>query len=504
MIGKINRICIVGAGFGGITAARVLKSMGYMVSVYDKEAEVGGVWTASRRYPGLTTQNPASTYCMSDFPMPKDYPEWPTGKQVQEYMQSYCEHYGFTRNIHLNTEVTHARYDKEKEKWVVSLCCDGKNSEEYFDYLIVANGIFSVPNIPDYPGMDGFIQQGGTVLHTSEFTDRSIVEGKHVLVVGYGKSSCDVANAIADAATSTHIIARSLLWKLPRRLGGFFNYKHLFLTRLSESLFRYIRLEGFDKFMHGRGQWLRNGLLNSVQWVIEKQLKLKAVNLHPEKPLETIARSTVSLSTDGLYKKIEQGKLSVLKSAVIDKFEDGYAYISTGEKLPADVVICGTGWKQQCTFLDDDIMEKVTDDQGNFRLYRSMIPIDVPRLAFNGYNSSFFSQLNCEVGALWLADYLGGGIQLPSVEDQNDYADKRLAWMEARTDGKHSKGTNIIPFSIYHIDELLDDMNLNVGPFLRFRQYFGALKPGDYDYILPKLSEKYADRKAEVGDVKSV
>ena len=38
-------------------------------------------------------------------------------------------------------------------------------------------------------------------------------------------------------------------------------------------------------------------------------------------------------------------------------------------------------------------LDRVTDDRGNFALYRQLLPVDVPNLAFNGYNSSFFSQL---------------------------------------------------------------------------------------------------------------
>ena len=79
----INKICIIGAGFAGLTAARVFKALDYDITLYEKEADVGGVWSASRRYPGLTTQNTRNTYELSDYPMPSSYPEWPSGEQVQ-------------------------------------------------------------------------------------------------------------------------------------------------------------------------------------------------------------------------------------------------------------------------------------------------------------------------------------------------------------------------------------------------------------------------------------
>ncbi|MDO8862026.1 NAD(P)/FAD-dependent oxidoreductase [Haliea sp. E1-2-M8] len=503
---SIKTICIVGAGFGGLSAARVFDAMGYDVTVYEKEADVGGVWSASRRYPGLTTQNPRSTYALSDYPMPSDYPEWPSGEQVQAYMHSYAVHFGILDYIHLNSEVTDASFEEQAMRWAITVrttkpAGGDQFTTQYFDYLIIANGIFSVPLIPEYPGAEEFKAHGGRVLHTSEFNDKQAVRDQHVLVVGYGKSSCDVANAIADSTATTTVVARTLIWKLPKHLANVLNFKHLFLTRLSEALFRYIRLRGFERFLHGIGNPLRRAMLGSMEWVIERQLHLRRLDLHPDKPLETIARSTVSLVTDGFYEKIESGVISIRKSAEITRLEPGKAILDSGETLPADVVICGTGWRQVCPFLDEAIMQKVTDRDGNFRLYRSVLPIGVPRLAFNGYNSSFFSQLNCEIAALWLVDYLEGGIKLPSLQAQNEYADRKLAWMEARTDGKHSKGTNIIPFSIHHIDELLDDMNMNLPVPTRVKQWFRALDPGDYAHILPRLQQKYTRQVATPGEV---
>ncbi|PLW84105.1 monooxygenase [Kineobactrum sediminis] len=509
---SIKTICIVGAGFGGLSAARVFGAMGYEVTIYEKEAEVGGVWSASRRYPGLTTQNPRSTYALSDYPMPSDYPEWPSGEQVQAYMHSYAVFFGFLDRIHLNSEVTDASFEEGDMRWAITVRTANPAGGEqftttYFDYLIIANGIFSVPMVPDYPGAEEFEAEGGRVLHTSQFNDKQAARDKHVLVVGYGKSSCDVANAIADSTAATTVVARNLIWKLPKHLANVLNFKHLFLTRLSEALFRYIRLRGFERFLHGIGNPLRRGMLGSMEWVIERQLHLRRLGLHPNKPLESIARSTVSLVTDGFYEKIESGEIGIRKNAQITRLEPGKAILDSGETIPADLVICGTGWRQVCPFLDEAIMQKVTDSEGNFRLYRSVLPIGVPRLAFNGYNSSFFSQLNCEIAALWLADYLNGGIELPSLEAQNDYADRKLAWMEARTDGKHSKGTNIIPFSIHHIDELLDDMDINLGVLTRVKQWFRALDPSDYAHILPGLQKKYARQAAvpvELGYEKGV
>ncbi len=210
-------IGIIGAGLAGLSTAKILKSFGFDVVVFEKAADVGGVWSASRRYPGLTTQNPRTTYAFSDWPMPADYPEWPTGEQVHAYVESYVDHFDLRRDLRLSTEVTSA--EPNDTGWTLKTLCEGVSGDVRVDYLIVCNGIFSIPAVPEWKGKDAFLAAGGRICHTSEFTDLAEAEGRDVLVVGYGKSSCDVANAIAEVSRSTTVIARSLIWKIPKKVG---------------------------------------------------------------------------------------------------------------------------------------------------------------------------------------------------------------------------------------------------------------------------------------------
>jgi len=485
------KIAIIGAGFAGLTTARHLRDFGHEVTVFEKVHDVGGVWSTTRLYPGVSTQNGKDTYHLSDFPMPKDYPEWPSGQQVQAYLASYAKSFGLTGLVRLSTPVTRAAQGADG-RWTVTFRPEGgAEQSEVFDFLTICNGIFSAPAVPDFPGAAEFRAAGGTICHSSEFLDAGAARGKHVVVIGYGKSSCDVAVGLVDAAASMTVVARELIWKMPKKLAGVLNYKYLFLTRMGEGLFPYIHLKGFEKFLHGAGSGVRNSMLGSVQAVITRQLRLKALGALPRGSFERIARSTVSLVTDGFFDLVAKGRIGIKRDTAVAQLlvEGGrrFALLKSGEKIPADVVICGTGWRQEVPFLDPELQARILDDRGNFRLYRCILPVGVRNLAFNGYNSSFFSPLSAEMGALWIAALLGGGLRLPSEAEQGAITDKRLRWMEARTEGKHARGTNIIPFSMHQIDELLEDMGLGIGPVQRFMEWQMPVKPGSYARVARQL-----------------
>jgi cation diffusion facilitator CzcD-associated flavoprotein CzcO len=490
------KIAIIGAGFAGLSSAKFLKQFGHNVTVFEKEADVGGVWSKSRIYPGLTTQNVKETYYLSDMPMPKDYPEYPRGDQVQAYLESYAKEFGLTSDLRLGTEVRGANLDEQAGTWTVTTqkTNAGEPATEQFDYLVVASGIFSDPFIPAFEGVDEYKKAGGQICAVSQCPDMESLKGKNVLVVGYGKSACDIAMALSDVADSTTVIARNLIWKMPKKIGNAVHYKYIFLTRMGEALIPYLNKRGIERFFHGVGRPVRESMLGSVQSAITRQLKLKKLGLLPEGKLERIARSNVSLATDGFYKAVEEDKLSVKRDATITRvFEkDGQpqAELSTGETLPADAIICGTGWKQTVPFFSEDMVKRLTNNEDDFELYQYIQPLEVPRLSFVGYNSSFFSPLSAEVAALWVGAYLEGALDLPSVDEQRRLIAKRLQWMKERTEGKHAHGTNLIPFSMHNIDETLNEIGVNLGPGTRFVQWLLPPKPTSYQKVTAKILKK--------------
>jgi len=490
------RVGIVGAGVAGLTTAKVLKQAGHEVIVYDKAPDVGGVWSRTRRYPGLTTQSPKAQYSLSDFPMPRDYPEWPSGAQVQAYLAAYATHFGLDDALRLSTEVTSA-VPAPDGGWTVT----AGGTAEGVDKLVVANGIFCEPAVPRYPGEAEFTAAGGQVLAGTELHDQEQARGKRVLVVGYGKSACDVTVPVSQVAASTDVIARHLLWKVPRRIGGFLNFKMLLLTRMGEALFKYLRPRGVEKFLHGPGNGVRGRMVNSIGSASVRQFGLKRLKLVPPGQMEDIVRGAIGLSTEGFFEGVAAGRIAVHPNRTIVRLlADGdrpAAELDDGTRLPADLVICATGFTQGVPFLPADVLRRVLDERGNFMLYRQIRPVDVPGLYFNGYNSSFFSPLNAEMAAVWIAADLAGAVPLPEPAAMGRQVIDQLAFMDAATDTHHCHGGKIIPFSLHNVDEVLGDLGVNISARVRAWHWLMPVDPAAYRRIAPAVISRL--RRAQAG-----
>lgn len=62
----MQSVAIIGAGISGLAHADVLQRCGFSVELFERDHRVGGVW--SRAYPGVSLQNSAPQYHLSELP----------------------------------------------------------------------------------------------------------------------------------------------------------------------------------------------------------------------------------------------------------------------------------------------------------------------------------------------------------------------------------------------------------------------------------------------------
>jgi hypothetical protein len=227
-----------------------------------------------------------------------------------------------------------------------------------------------------------------------------------------------------------------------------------------------------------------------------RQFKLRELGLVPSGQMEDIVKGAIGLATEGFFEGVAEGRIDVRRDCTITRLgdEDGcpVAELSDGTTVPADLVVCATGFTQGVPFLDEAVQGHLFDTRGNFLLYRQILPLGVPGLYFNGYNSSFFSPLNAEMAAVWIAADLAGATPRPDPEAMRSAVFAQLAFMDQATNSHHCRGGKIIPFSLHNVDEVLDDLGLNIPARVRASHWLNPVDPKAYRDVTPTLVRKLA------------
>ena len=122
----------------------------------------------------------------------KPIPSFPPREVLFDYLQGRWKKEDVKKHITFSTVVRDVDYNKEKDNFTVvikDLLKDKVLDGQEFDYVIVAGGHNSVPNVPSFPGID---KVPGRVLHAHDFRDANEFAGKTLLLVGASYSAEDM------------------------------------------------------------------------------------------------------------------------------------------------------------------------------------------------------------------------------------------------------------------------------------------------------------------------
>jgi cation diffusion facilitator CzcD-associated flavoprotein CzcO len=178
------RVAVVGAGPGGLAAAKHAREAGFDVTVFEASDDLGGQWhtTAAHSgvWPGMRTNTSRAMTAFSDLPSPAALLH-PPATEVHAYLRAYADRFGVTGRIRLGTPVR-----RVSRGWTV----DG----EPFDAVVLASGRFHRPQLPE--GLAGF---AGELLHAFDYPGAAPFAGRRVLVLGNGISGNEIASDLAQA-----------------------------------------------------------------------------------------------------------------------------------------------------------------------------------------------------------------------------------------------------------------------------------------------------------------
>jgi cation diffusion facilitator CzcD-associated flavoprotein CzcO len=206
---------VIGAGAAGLAAARRLQRASVPFEVIERERDVGGIWDVSLPHSPvyhsahLISSKPLTQF--PDFPMPREYPDYPDHAQALAYLRSYARRFGLYDYIRFGRTVEQAER-MEGGGWKVSFA---RGETRSYDALIVASGIHWAPSMPRMAGTFD-----GERMHSCGYKTPEIFRGKRVLVVGAGNSGCDIAVDACQHASRTLLSVRRGYHFIPKYAFG--------------------------------------------------------------------------------------------------------------------------------------------------------------------------------------------------------------------------------------------------------------------------------------------
>lgn len=211
-----NRVAVIGAGPCGLAQLHAFEEARKKgadvpeIVCFERQSDWGGLWNYTWRtglddngepvhssmYRYLWSNGPKECLEFADYPFDEHFgrpiPSFPPREILYDYITGRAESNDLRRFIQFNTAVRWISHDPDADAFNVTVeqLNEQRTRTERFDYVIVASGHFSVPNMPRY---DGFGDFPGRIMHSHDVRDFQEFEGRRLLVMGSSYSAEDIA-----------------------------------------------------------------------------------------------------------------------------------------------------------------------------------------------------------------------------------------------------------------------------------------------------------------------
>ena len=212
-----TRVAVIGAGPSGLAQLRAFKSAQDTgteipeIVCYERQEDWGGIWNYTWRtgtdeygepvhcsmYRYLWSNGPKECLEFADYTFEEHFGKpiasYPPRAVLWDYIKGRVEKCDVRKWCKFRTPVRFVEYSGETGKFTVTvddLVADEVSSEE-FDYVVIATGHFSTPNVPQFEGFETF---NGRVLHAHDFRDALEFKDKDILIIGTSYSAEDIGS----------------------------------------------------------------------------------------------------------------------------------------------------------------------------------------------------------------------------------------------------------------------------------------------------------------------
>ncbi|HLV98307.1 MAG TPA: NAD(P)/FAD-dependent oxidoreductase [Ktedonobacterales bacterium] len=371
-------VIVVGAGPAGLAAGACLKQRGITPLILEAGDAPGYTWI--RLYDRLHLHTVKALSGLPGFPMPRDFPRYPSRAQVVEYLTAYSQHFGLT--IETNCPVTSAA--PEADGWRVTTPRGDYSAQA----LVSATGVFSQPMSATYPDQALF---SGHVLHASAYKNAAPFAGQRVLIVGAGNTGAEIALDLAEHGVTPTIAIRAGANVVPLNLLGV----------------------PIQRWAH-----VINALPHSVTSLVAPVLLRRSAQRQeragvPRPAYSVLERPGIPIIGLDLLHYAQQGTVRV--AGAIQRFTPTGVRFANGDQADFNSIILATGYRPALGYLADAVP---LDEAGRPAL-DGVRAANVPHLYFVGMNYGLLGTLfNISREAPLVADLIAKELSASGPADQ--------------------------------------------------------------------------------------
>lgn len=333
------RVAIIGAGFGGLGTAMMLKRAGINdFVVLERAAEVGGTWEVNT-YPGAQCDIPSILYSFSFAPNPEWSRLYPLQPEIKDYLRRCTEEFGLVPHLRMEHEVLDACWDDTVQEWTV-VTSEGTWQAQV---LVGATGPFSEPAIPDLPGLDCF---QGKVFHSAGWDHEHDLAGERVAVIGTGASGVQIIPRVQPVVGELTVFQRTPTWIMP--------HPDRRMTKFEQGLFKRFPImqrvvrEGLDLMQEALVPGLvhRPGLLKGMELLARAHLRRQV----RDRDLRAKLTPTYAFGckrptfSNTYYPALTQPNVDVVTEGIEQVGENGIV-TTDGTLHEVDTIIMSTGFR---------------------------------------------------------------------------------------------------------------------------------------------------------------
>ena len=341
-------VLIVGAGISGISAAWHLQDRCPTKSyaVLERRDDLGGTWDLFK-YPGIRSDSDMFTLGFRFKPW-ESAQSIADGASIKAYIKEAASENGIDQHIRYRQKVVAADWSDAVNRWTVTVDNDGRQEQISCSFLFACSGYYNYDEgySPEFEGAQDF---QGTIIHPQHWPEDLDYAGKKVVVIGSGATAVTLIPALVNSGAG-HV---TMLQRSPTYVGSLPE-----VDPVAERANRWLPARA----AHVVNRWkaiafstAQYQLARKFPGYMRKTLLTMAKRRLPEGydvekhfgPSYNVWDQRLCLAPNGdLFKTIRHDQADVVTDT-IDRFTKSGIKLSSGDELPADIIITATGLNMQ-------------------------------------------------------------------------------------------------------------------------------------------------------------